>query len=201
MPKKGEKCTEKQLAALRAGKKDLISGDERTKAIQAQGTKAAAELRTQEAQKRTFAQHLAEALSITTADGKTRKHGIAEGLTKALEKELAKKNPNGKTVNALYTAIRDTIGEMPTQKVDVNATATVTIGNWRDKLPTSAVDAAATPATEQGENVTEPDKMQDGQDWQPEEQEQNNAEEPQEIPGNVESTAGKDETATDRGNP
>ena len=201
MPKKGEKCTEKQLAALRAGKKDLISGDERTKAIQAQGTKAAAELRTQEAQKRTFAQHLAEALSITTADGKTRKHGIAEGLTKALEKELAKKNPNGKTVNALYTAIRDTIGEMPTQKVDINAAATVTIGNWRDKLPTAAADAVEPSATEPGENVAEPDEMQDGQDWQPEEQERKTAEEPQGIPGNVENTAGTDETATDGGNP
>ncbi len=180
MPKKGEKCTEKQLAALRAGKKDLISGDERTKTIQAQGTKAAAEQRTQEAQKRTFAQHLAEALSLTTKDGKTRKHGIAEGLTKALENELAKKNPNGKTVNALYTAIRDTIGEMPTQKVDVNATANVTIGNWRDKLPT---DAAAPPATEQGENLNDTD------------------EEPQDIPGNVETVAGANETTTDGGNP
>ena len=149
MPKKGEKCTEKQLAALQAGKKDFISGDERTKAIQAQGTKAAAEARTQEAQKRTFAQHLSEALAITTADGKTRKHGIAEGLTKALENELRKKNPNGKTVNALYTAIRDTIGEMPAQKVDLNAKGNITIGNWREKLPTAtdtntAEDAAAT---------------------------------------------------------
>ena len=175
MPKKGEKCTEKQLAALRAGKKDLISGDERTKAIQAQGTKAAAEQRTQEAQKRTFAQHLAEALSITTADGKTRKHGIAEGLTKALEKELAKKNPNGKTVNALYTAIRDTIGEMPTQKVDINANVT-NIGNWRDKLPTSATsstDAAATPAEADDTSGSE----------------------------KPETDAGKDESETDGGNP
>lgn len=154
MPKKGEKCTEKQLAALQAGKKDFISGDERTKAIQAQGTKAAAEARTQEAQKRTFAQHLSEALAITTADGKTRKHGIAEGLTKALENELRKKNPNGKTVNALYTAIRDTIGEMPTQKVDLNATGNVNIGNWRDVLPGSgaaANDTATAPATDEAE--------------------------------------------------
>lgn len=147
MPKKGEKCTEKQLAALQAGKKDFISGDERTKIIQAQGTKAAAIKRTEDAEKRTFAEHLAEALSITTADGKTRKHGIAEGLTKALENELRKKNPNGKTVNALYTAIRDTIGEMPAQKVDLNAKGNITIGNWREKLPTAtdtAEDAAAT---------------------------------------------------------
>lgn len=154
MPKKGEKCTEKQLAALHAGKKDFISGDERTKAIQAQGTKKAAELRTQEAQKRTFAQHLAEALAITTKDGKTRKHGIAEGLTKALENELAKKNPNGKTVNALYTAIRDTIGEMPSQKIDLNANVK-TIGNWRD-LPNGSNDSAAPGTAEQPQEQQEP---------------------------------------------
>ena len=148
MPVKGGKCTEKQLAALQAGKKDFVSGDERTITIQSQGTKAAAKKRTEEAEKRTFAQHLAEALEIVTAEGKTRKHGIAEGLTKALENELSKKNPNGKTVNALYTAIRDTIGEMPTQKLDINANVK-TIGNWRDcpQVPTDENAESAENAT------------------------------------------------------
>lgn len=197
MPKKGEKCTEKQLAALYAGKKDFISGDERTKIIQAQGTKAAAEQRTQEAQKRTFAQHLADTLSITTKEGKTRKHGIAEGLTRALENELSKKNPNGKTVNALYTAIRDTIGEMPVQKVDINANVT-NIGNWRDKLPTSA---AAPPAEADGKS----DNTSNGEDYGATDEKENTPDEQQEEPQTVsdkpENAAGTDETTTDSGNP
>ncbi|MBQ5927115.1 MAG: hypothetical protein IIX01_04255, partial [Clostridia bacterium] len=131
MPIKGGKCTEKQLAALRAGKKDFISGDERTREIQSQGTKAAVEKRTLQAQKRTFAQHLAEILSLETKEGKTRKNGIAEGLVSALEKELASKKPNGKTINALFVAVRDTLGEAPSQKIDLNANVK-TIGNWRD---------------------------------------------------------------------
>lgn len=153
------KLTDKQREALDKGRKSFKSGDKWSEEQHAKGVAASVQKRQDEAQKRTFAALLAEALAITTQDGKTRKHGIAEGLTKALEKELAKKNPNGKTVNALYTAIRDTIGEAPTQKIDLNATGNITIGNWRDKLPTSAAaeDAAATPAegeNERGEEIS-----------------------------------------------
>lgn len=156
-PKKAPvKLTDKQRAALDKGRKQLTKGDERTRIIQAQGVEAATIARQEQAQKRTFAALLAEALAITTAEGKTRKHGIAEGLTKALEKELAKKNPNGKTVNALYTAIRDTIGEMPTQKIDLNANVK-TVGNWRDALP-------AVPTEEQQQEETPPPGVQNEED-------------------------------------
>lgn len=183
MPKKGEKCTEKQLAALKAGKKDFISGDERTKAIQAKGTKAAAEQRTQETERRTFAQLLAEELSIVTKEGKTRKNSIAAGLVEMLNKELAKKNPNGKTVNALYTAIRDTIGEMPTQKIDLNANVK-TIGNWRDVLKKEN-DSTAAPLSEeepQKERTEEtpPPNSQDEQDTATEERQEETREEKEE---------------------
>jgi hypothetical protein len=120
MPKKGEKPTEKQLAALRAGKKDLVSGDERTKAIQAKGVKARIEKQEKEYQRATFAQLLAEELDIVRPDGKTRRYKIAEGLAAMLEKELAKPNPNGKVVNQIFQAIRDTVGEKPTDKVSVD---------------------------------------------------------------------------------
>ena len=120
MPKKGEKPTEKQLAALRAGKRDFVSGEQRTKEIQAQGTKASTEKRKVEYQKATFAQLLAEELDIVRPDGKTRRYKIAEGLATMLEKELSKPNPNGKTVNQIFQAIRDTVGEKPTEKVSVD---------------------------------------------------------------------------------
>ena len=139
MPVKGGKCTEKQLAALMAGKKDFRSGEQRTHDIAKQGTQASILSRQKEAEKRTFAQLLAEELSIVTKEGKTRKNSIAAGLVELLNKELAKKNPNGKTVNALYTAIRDTIGEMPTTKIDVNANV-ATVGNWREVLKRTQED-------------------------------------------------------------
>jgi hypothetical protein len=119
MPKKGEKPTEKQLAALKAGKRDFVSGDERTKAIQAQGVRARVEKQEKQYQKATFAQLLAEELDIVREDGKTRRYKIAEGLAKMLETEVNKPNPNGKTINALFQAIRDTIGEKPQEKVSV----------------------------------------------------------------------------------
>lgn len=129
------KLTDKQREALDKGRKSFTRGDPWSQEVQKKATEKAVESRQEQAQKRTFAALLAEALAITNAEGKTRKHGIAEGLTKALEHELAKKNPNAKAVNALYTAIRDTIGEMPSQKIDLNANVK-TIGNWRD-LPTN----------------------------------------------------------------
>lgn len=129
------KLTDKQREALDKGRKSFKSGDKWSEEQHAKGVVASVQKRQEEAEKRTFAALLAEALAITNAEGKTRKHGIAEGLTKALEHELAKKNPNAKAVNALYTAIRDTIGEMPSQKIDLNANVK-TIGNWRE-LPTN----------------------------------------------------------------
>lgn len=127
MPKKGEKCTEKQLAALRAGKKDFISGDKRTKDIQAQGTKAAAEKRTQDREKRTFAQHLAEELEILNKDGEPIKREIARKFIQTV------KNSSPKTAAKLFEVLRDTLGEAPTQKIDINANVK-TIGNWREVL-------------------------------------------------------------------
>lgn len=115
MPKKGEKPTEKQLAALRAGKKDFERGATRT----SEAGKKSAEKRKVEYQKATFAQLLAEELDIVREDGKTRRYKIAEGLAKMLETEVNKPNPNGKTINALFQAIRDTIGEKPQEKVAV----------------------------------------------------------------------------------
>ena len=120
MPKKGEKPTEKQLAALEAGRRKLVSGDEWSKEQQAKSIKARVEKQEKEYQKATFAQLLAEELDIVRPDGKTRRYKIAEGLATMLEKELAKPNPNGKVVNQIFQAIRDTVGEKPTDKVQVD---------------------------------------------------------------------------------
>ena len=119
MPKKGEKPTEKQLAALEAGRRKLVSGDEWSKEQQAKSVKARVEKQEKEYQKATFAQLLADELDIVRPDGKTRRYKIAEGLATMLEKELAKPNPNGKVVNQIFQAIRDTVGEKPTDKVSV----------------------------------------------------------------------------------
>ena len=115
MPKKGEKPTEKQLAALKAHQKPFEQGATRT----SEAGKKSAEKRKVEYQKATFAQLLAEELDIVREDGKTRRYKIAEGLAKMLETEVNKPNPNGKTINALFQAIRDTIGEKPQEKVAV----------------------------------------------------------------------------------
>lgn len=122
MPKKGEKPTEKQLAALQANQKRLVKGEQRTKEISQKGNEAFKEsLKKNEVeyQRATFAQLLAEELDIVRPDGKTRRYKIAEGLATMLEKELAKPNPNGKVVNQIFQAIRDTVGEKPTDKVSV----------------------------------------------------------------------------------
>ena len=139
MPVKGGKPTEKQLEALNKGRKVLSKGDQRTKEISQLGAKTSVEKRQELGERQTFAQLLAEELSITTKDGKTRKNSIAKGLVEMLDKELAKSKPNGKTVNAIFAAIRDTIGEMPTQKIKLDANVK-TIGNWRD-LPKSTTES------------------------------------------------------------
>lgn len=116
MPKKGEKANEKQLAALKANQKPFEQGATRT----SEAGKKSAEKRKVEYQRATFAQLLAEELDIVRPDGKTRRYKIAEGLATMLEKELAKPNPNGKVVNQIFQAIRDTVGEKPTDKVSVD---------------------------------------------------------------------------------
>ena len=120
MPKKGEKANEKQLAALRANQKPLRKGEQRTKEISAKGAEKSAEIRQVEGERKTFAQHLAEELEILNADGKPRKKKIAKGLVDMLEAELSKKKPNAKAVNAIFQAIRDTIGEKPQEKVSLD---------------------------------------------------------------------------------
>lgn len=120
MPKKGEKPTEKQLAALEEGRRKFQSGEQWTKEAQSKGGKTTAENGKKEYQKATFAQLLAEELDIVRPDGKTRRYKIAEGLATMLEKELAKPNPNGKVVNQIFQAIRDTVGEKPTDKVSLD---------------------------------------------------------------------------------
>jgi hypothetical protein len=119
MPKKGEKPTEKQLAALRAGKKDFKSGEARTREIGAMGGRKQVENGRKEYDRRTFAELIAEKLDLVQPDGKTKRDAIADGLVNMLKKELAKEKPNGKTINALFQAIRDTVGEKPTDKVSV----------------------------------------------------------------------------------
>ena len=119
MPKKGEKPTEKQLAALRENQKRFKQGEARTREAASKGGKATVENGKKEYQRATFAQLLAEELDIVRPDGKTRRYKIAEGLATMLEKELAKPNPNGKVVNQIFQAIRDTIGEKPQEKVEV----------------------------------------------------------------------------------
>lgn len=117
MPKKGEKPTEKQLAALKAHQKPFKQGEARTSEAGAKGGKKQVKNGQEEYEKKTFAQHLAEELEILNADGKPRKKNIAKGLVDMLEDELSKKKPNAKAVNAIFQAIRDTIGEKPTDKV------------------------------------------------------------------------------------
>ena len=117
MPKKGEKANEKQLAALRANQKRFKQGEARTSELALKGVESRVEKQQVEYEKKTFAQLLAEELDIKRSDGKTRRYKIAEGLVDMLENELKKKKPNGKTINSLFTAIRDTVGEKPTDKV------------------------------------------------------------------------------------
>ena len=126
--------TEKQRAALDEGRKTFQKGEQRTIALSKKGNENSVTARQERAQRRTFAQDLAEALDIVTSKGETRKQQIARGLVDALLLELEKKRPDGKKVVALFVTIRDTIGEMPSQKVDVNASGNITVGNWRDVL-------------------------------------------------------------------
>lgn len=120
MPKKGEKPTEKQLAALRENQKRFKQGEARTVEAGSKGGKTQVENGRKEYDRRTFAELIAEKLDLVQPDGKTKRDAIAEGLVNMLKKELAKEKPNGKTINALFQAIRDTIGEKPQEKVAVD---------------------------------------------------------------------------------
>jgi hypothetical protein len=119
MPKKGEKPTEKQLAALEAGRRKLVSGDEWSKEQQAKSIAARVEKQEKEYDRKTFAQCIGEQLDLVREDGTTRRSTIAKRLVEMLDAELAKPNPNGKVVNQIFQAIRDTVGEKPTDKVSV----------------------------------------------------------------------------------
>ena len=120
MPKKGEKPTEKQLAALEAGRRKLVSGDEWSKEQQAKSIVARVENQEKEYDRKTFAKCIGEQLDLVREDGTTRRSTIAKNLVKMLDAELAKPNPNGKMVNQIFQAIRDTVGEKPTDKVQVD---------------------------------------------------------------------------------
>jgi hypothetical protein len=120
MPKKGEKPTEKQLAALEAGRRKLVSGDEWSKEQQAKSIAARVEKQEKEYDRKTFAQCIGEQLDLVREDGTTRRSTIAKRLVEMLDAELAKPNPNGKVVNQIFQAIRDTVGEKPTDKVSLD---------------------------------------------------------------------------------
>lgn len=146
MPVKGGKCTEKQLAALQAGKKDFCSGEERTREIAKKGTQASIQARQTQAQAKTFAQILAEELNVLTKDGTPRKNGVAKKLVEAIEKAKPKEAAK------LFEVLRDTLGEMPTQKIDINANVK-TIGNWREVL-NSDNDGESTAAASDNDTPT-----------------------------------------------
>lgn len=120
MPKKGEKANEKQLAALREHQVRLTKGDQRTKEISEKGNRIKAEKQEKEYDRKTFAQCIGEQLDLVREDGTTRRSTIAKNLVKLLDTELAKPKPNGKLVNQIFQALRDTVGEKPTDKVSVD---------------------------------------------------------------------------------
>ena len=120
MPKKGEKPTEKQLAALEAGRRKFKSGDKWSQEQHAKGIEARVEKQEKEYDRKTFAQCIGEQLDLVREDGTTRRSTIAKNLVKLLDTELAKPKPNGKVVNQIFQAIRDTVGEKPTDKVSVD---------------------------------------------------------------------------------
>lgn len=122
------KLTDKQREALDKGRKSFKSGDAWSKEQHAKGVAAAVQKRQEEAQARTFAAILAEELNIINEQtGQPRKHGVAKKLVEAMEKAKPKEAAK------LFEVLRDTLGEAPTQKIDINANVK-NIGNWRDAL-------------------------------------------------------------------
>lgn len=143
------KLTDKQREALDKGRRSFKSGDAWSKEQHAKGVKAAVQKRQTEAQARTFAAILAEELNVINQQtGQPRKNGVAKKLVEAMEKAKPKEAAK------LFEVLRDTLGEAPTQKIDINAKV-VTIGNWRDAL-TEETDETETPQeTEDCELSTE----------------------------------------------
>lgn len=122
------KLTDKQREALDKGRKSFKSGDEWSKEQHAKGVAASVQKRQTEAQARTFAAILAEELNVINEQtGKPRKNGVAKKLVEAMEKAKPKEAAK------LFEVLRDTLGEAPTQKIDLNANVK-TIGNWREAL-------------------------------------------------------------------
>ena len=119
--------TDKQREALDKGRKSFKSGDEWSKIQHAKGVNAAVKKRQEASQARTFAQILAEELNVLTKDGTPRKNGVAKKLVEAIE------NAKPKEAAKLFEVLRDTLGEVPAQKIDINANVK-TIGNWREVL-------------------------------------------------------------------
>ena len=138
--------TEKQREALDKGRRSFKSGDEWSKIQHAKGVDAAVKKRQEASQAKTFAQILAEELNVLTKDGTPRKNGVAKKLVEAIEhakpKEAAK----------LFEVLRDTLGEMPTHKIDINANVK-TIGNWREVL-NSDQDGESTAAASDNDTPT-----------------------------------------------
>jgi hypothetical protein len=191
------KLTDKQREALDRGRKTFKQGEARTKVFGSEGGKKSGEVRQEKAQARTFAQHLAEELELLNKDGEPLKREIARKFIQQV------KNASPKTAAKLFEVLRDTLGEAPIPKVDLNATGNINIGNWRDKLPTVATDAAATPATDQSEEGSGTEASGTTAEANGEEEnapEDLQEETPQDIPGNVETAAETDETTTDGGN-
>lgn len=114
MPKKGQKPTEKQLAALEAGRQKFCQGEPRTKEASEKGAEKSAEVRAEAAQRRRFAEEIAEELDMVTTEGTTRKNAIAKKLVQML---VDADNPE--TLEKLFKLVRDTIGEMPTTKTEL----------------------------------------------------------------------------------
>lgn len=127
--------TDKQRAALDKGRRSFKSGDEWSKIQHAKGVDAAVKKRQEASQAKTFAQILAEELNVLTKDGTPRKNGVAKKLVEAIEKAKPKEAAK------LFEVLRDTLGEAPSQKIDINANVK-TIGNWRD-IPTNTTTEAA----------------------------------------------------------
>lgn len=146
MPVKGGKCTEKQLAALFENQKRFKQGEARTVEAGKKGGNESGHVRQQQAQAKTFAQILAEELNVLTKDGTPRKNGVAKKLVEAIEKAKPKEAAK------LFEVLRDTLGEMPTQKIDINANVK-TIGNWREVL-NSDNDGESTAAASDNDTPT-----------------------------------------------
>lgn len=152
MPIKGGKPTEKQLSALRENQKRFKQGEARTKDFGSIGGKKSGEIRKEASQARTFAAILAEELNIINErTGQPRKNGVAKKLVEAMEKAKPKEAAK------LFEVLRDTLGEAPAQKIDINANVK-TIGNWRDVPKSTTENENNSPDTTDTADTNEKEK-------------------------------------------